>query len=87
MIELNKKQIHKIKIEPLKSGYVVSVGCATMAIESTDKLRELFNAYLDDPDKFEKEWTGQDQSRGNPYYGLENFMYGRHTPDAPAETE
>ncbi len=48
--------IRNINIEPLSSGYMVRVGCQTVAIETTDKLVEALTRYLNDPQGVEKAW-------------------------------
>lgn len=37
-------------------GFIVQVGCQTIAIESKEKLLKNLKAYLDDPAAFEKAW-------------------------------
>jgi hypothetical protein len=39
----------QITIEPLNKGYVVKVGCQTVAIENKDRLIDLLTRYLRNP--------------------------------------
>jgi len=50
----------EITIKPLSSGYYVKVGCQEVAVESTEKLITMLNAYLSNPSNFEKKWYSKD---------------------------
>ena len=50
---------YNINIEPLNRGFVVRVGCQSLAILSKKELVKLFNAYMENPEKVEKEWMGE----------------------------
>lgn len=43
----------QITIEPLNKGYVVRVGCQTVAVESKDRLIDLLTRYLRNPKEIE----------------------------------
>jgi hypothetical protein len=45
-----------ISINPLNSGYLVKVGCQSVAVESTEKLIDMLNKYLTNPMEFERKW-------------------------------
>lgn len=49
-------RIREICIKQVDYGYVVNVGCHTFAIESVDRLNELLNKYLLQPNATEKLW-------------------------------
>jgi hypothetical protein len=48
--------LRPVNIEPLNSGYVVRVGCQTIAVETTEKLLVYLGEYLKDPVKFQAKW-------------------------------
>ncbi len=43
----------QITIEPLNRGYMVRVGCQTVAVESKDRLIDLLTRYLRNPQEIE----------------------------------
>lgn len=47
---------YNINIEPLNRGFVVRVGCQSLAVSTKQELVRLFNAYMENPEKVEKEW-------------------------------
>jgi len=52
----SNSELRGISINPLSSGYMVKVGCQSVAVESTEKLIDMLNKYLTDPDDFERKW-------------------------------
>lgn len=46
---IEENHIRSISIRQLNHGYVVEVGCQTLAIESSSKLIALFAEYVSDP--------------------------------------
>ena len=52
--------IRGVSINPLSSGYMVKVGCQSVAVETTDKLLDMLGKYLNDPQGFEKKWFSKD---------------------------
>lgn len=48
--------LRPVNIEPLNSGYVVRVGCQTIAVETTEKLLVYLGEYLKDPVIFQAKW-------------------------------
>lgn len=46
---IEENHIRSISIRQLNHGYVVEVGCQTLAIESSSKLIALFAEYVADP--------------------------------------
>jgi hypothetical protein len=46
----------EVNIKPLSSGYLVNVGCQTVAVETTETLLKRLGEYLNNPTQFEKEW-------------------------------
>jgi hypothetical protein len=55
-VEAYSSELRGISINPLNSGYMVKVGCQSVAVESTEKLIDMLNKYLTDPADFEKKW-------------------------------
>jgi len=49
--------LYNIRIEALDYGYLVKVGCQTLAIENKKKLIEKLSAYLDNPGEFQQKWN------------------------------
>ena len=47
---------HRVIIEPLSSGYTVTVGCQTFAIENVESLISKLSAYLRNPQQVATEW-------------------------------
>jgi hypothetical protein len=45
-----------ISINPLSSGYMVKVGCQSVAVETTETLIDMIHKYLTDPSDFESKW-------------------------------
>lgn len=50
----------QVKIERLSSGFLVTVGCQRVAIESTKKLTAMLAKYYENPSDFEKKWFSND---------------------------
>jgi hypothetical protein len=50
----------QVKIERLSSGFLVTVGCQRVAIESTKKLTAMLAKYYENPRDFEKKWFSND---------------------------
>lgn len=64
--------LREINITPLNSGYIVRVGCQTVAVEETSTLITVLQKYLENPDKFETNWmSSYNQSERNK---LKNFL-------------
>jgi 3-hydroxy-3-methylglutaryl CoA synthase len=59
-IDNTAKSLRSIEIDPLSSGFLVRVGCQSIAIETPDKLIYTLTKYLTDPTKFESEWYSKD---------------------------
>ncbi len=56
MVGSNQSEPRGISINPLNSGYMVKVGCQSVAVETTEKLIDMLNKYLTDPSEFERKW-------------------------------
>lgn len=56
----DSSSLRSINIEPLSSGYVVKVGCQTVAVETSEKLVKMLGIYLENPSEFEKKWYSKD---------------------------
>jgi len=56
----DSSSVRSINIEPLSSGYVVKVGCQTVAVETSEKLVKMLGIYLDNPSDFERKWYSKD---------------------------
>ncbi len=52
--------LRDVSINPLSSGYLVKVGCQTVAVETTEKLVDMLNKYLTNPHEFERKWYSKD---------------------------
>lgn len=52
----SNSEIRGISINPLSSGYMVKVGCQSVAVESTETLVKMLDKYLNDPADFERKW-------------------------------
>ena len=48
--------VREINIKPLDSGYLVKVGCQSVAVETTETLLKALADYLNNPDSFERAW-------------------------------
>lgn len=46
--------LREINIRPLNSGYLVNVGCQSVAVETTETLLKALGEYLNNPRDFEK---------------------------------
>ena len=53
---IQENHIRSISIRQLNHGYVVEVGCQTLAIENAAKLVALFAEYIADPMKAEQKY-------------------------------
>ncbi len=49
--------IREVHIKPLNSGYLVNVGCQTVAVETTETLLKALGEYLNNPSEFERNWN------------------------------
>jgi hypothetical protein len=52
----NSNRAKQITIEQVDHGYIVKIGCQTIAIESAKKLGQKLTEYLKDPNGAEKKW-------------------------------
>lgn len=52
---VNDKPYH-ISIEGLDYGYLVRVGCQTVAVETKEKVIAKLTEYLENPSEFQKKW-------------------------------
>lgn len=50
----------EIRIKPLDSGYLVNVGCQSIAVETTENLILMLNRYLTNPIDFESKYYSKD---------------------------
>ena len=48
--------LREVRIQPLDSGYLVKVGCQSVAVETTEALVKALNDYLTRPEAFERAW-------------------------------
>ena len=48
--------VREVNIKPLDSGYLVKVGCQSVAVETTETLLKALGDYLNNPDSFERAW-------------------------------
>lgn len=48
---------YDIRIESLDYGYLVRVGCQTLAIENKKKLISKLSEYLENPSEFQEKWN------------------------------
>jgi hypothetical protein len=54
--EVNSSNIYEVKIEPLSSGFLVTVGCQRVAVESPETLLKALKAYYENPSEFQRNW-------------------------------
>lgn len=52
--------LREVVIKPLSSGYLVSVGCQSVAVETTENLLNALGKYLKNPAEFEKNWNANE---------------------------
>lgn len=50
------KSLRDVKITPLSSGFLVMVGCQTVAVETPEKLLAALAKYYENPSEFERKW-------------------------------
>lgn len=48
--------LRDVKITPLSSGFLVKVGCQSVAVETPEKLLAALSKYYEDPSEFERKW-------------------------------
>lgn len=48
--------LRDVKITPLSSGFLVKVGCQSVAVETPEKLLAALTKYYDNPSEFERKW-------------------------------
>jgi hypothetical protein len=48
---------YEIRISPISYGFIVKVGCQTVAVEEAKTLANALSAYLLNPVDFEKDWN------------------------------
>lgn len=53
---ISNDNVRGVSINPLSSGYMVKVGCQSVAVESTERLIDMLSKYLTDPAEFERKW-------------------------------
>lgn len=49
-------EIRNINIQPLSRGYVLNVGCQSVAISTKAQLKEILNTYIDNPQQVEEDY-------------------------------
>ena len=49
--------LREVNIKPLNSGYLVNVGCQSVAVETTENLLKALGEYLNNPTGFERAWN------------------------------
>ena len=49
-----------VKITPLSSGFLVKVGCQSVAVETNERLVDMLGKYVNDPQGFESKWYSKD---------------------------
>lgn len=54
--ESPSNNLREVNIKPLDSGYLVKVGCQSVAVETTETLLKALGDYLNNPDSFERAW-------------------------------
>jgi hypothetical protein len=59
-VEESVSNTRQVKIERLSSGFLVTVGCQRVAVESTKKLTTMLAKYYENPRDFEKKWYSND---------------------------
>lgn len=47
---------YNINIESLNRGFVVRVGCQSLAVSTKQELIKLFTAYMENPEEVETDW-------------------------------
>ena len=55
--ETPTNHVREINIKPLDSGYLVKVGCQSVAVETTEILLKALGEYLDNPTESERKWN------------------------------
>ena len=53
----SESRIREITIKPISYGFIVKVGCQTVAVEEAKTLANALSAYLLNPVDFEKDWN------------------------------
>ena len=48
--------LRDVKITPLSSGFLVKVGCQSVAVETPEKLLAALGKYYENPSEFERKW-------------------------------
>jgi hypothetical protein len=56
IMDSSSTSLREVRISPLSSGFMVTVGCQSIAVETSEKLIAALASYLDNPAKFEKKW-------------------------------
>ncbi len=56
VMDLPYSNLREINIKPLSSGFLVNVGCQSVAVETVETLVSNLTAYLNNPMGFEKAW-------------------------------
>ena len=54
--ESPSNHLREVNIKPLDSGYLVKVGCQSVAVETTEALAKALNDYFTRPEAFERAW-------------------------------
>lgn len=49
-------ELRNINIQPLSRGYVLNVGCQSIAVSNKDSLKQLLNMYIDNPQQTEDDY-------------------------------
>lgn len=53
----SSSSLREVHIKPLNSGYLVNVGCQSVAVETTETLLKTLGEYLNNPSEFERAWN------------------------------
>lgn len=63
-VPISENKMKEINIKEVDSGFIVRVGCQTMAIESAENLVKRLSEYILDPSKVEDEYYSNKRKLG-----------------------
>lgn len=52
----SNSELRSINVQPLSRGYVLNVGCQSIAVSNKDSLKQLLNMYIDNPQQTEDDY-------------------------------
>ncbi len=79
--------LREVTIKPALNGWIVRVGCQTLVFESTKRMLDEIDMYLDDPDAVERRYREQALNAKHVFDGAQVEDLGEAVEERQPEPE